>query len=229
MDSTSLRVPYYARVLDTLYCIYRVVSNATFTSMNHLISSQTAILLKFSIGWFFALPNFPADLYVSCQSAYVKRDLKSLCPSEEVLHWMSDKKQQFVVSSNVAKTRLDKLDIIDDELLYTCCPFLSEFRILLLSGNANFSGTTTNRHITPVTSQLKKAITGKDLQVNLMILFFFYEPMVILQFYLKLFFQLFYSYNLKKHFSMDNQLPPVKLLTLHVKELPRAASNIFAV
>lgn len=52
---------------------------------------------------------------------------------------------------------LDKLDIIDETILYMCCPFLTEIKMLLSSGNSNLTNSNTVRHITPVTSKLKSS------------------------------------------------------------------------
>jgi codanin-1 len=155
MDHASLRLPYYKRVLEILYCIYR-------TSNYHLglMSEKAAALIRFTIGWLFELPIFPKELYYSWQSKYSDKDFKMIFMINnpiDLLGYSLIDIETSIISVN-HYLFLDKLEMIDERILYNCCPFLREFNILLTSGNSIISNSTSYRHITPVTSQLQKPI-----------------------------------------------------------------------
>lgn len=155
LDSTSLCLPYYLQTLEFLYYLYRASDNAHFHMSNCFMSKQTTILVKFSIGWLFELPNFPKHMYYSWQMNYRPSKLKEICRFKE---------SESI--SNQISIHLDKHDIIDDVALYLCCPFLSELRILLLTGKSNINNSNPTRHITPVSSEFKKDnYDSKQLQV----------------------------------------------------------------
>ena len=161
LDVASLRIPYYSRLLEMLYCIYRISDLDSFVNFKQFMSEKTSVLIKFSLGWLFELPNFPTDLYFSCQSSHTSKKLKTICQ-------MKDQKMEVSVSTSKRNLSLDKLDIIDDGVLYSCCPFLTEFKILLTTGNSQTINSKSNRHITPVSSQLPNAADStnkKNLEV----------------------------------------------------------------
>ncbi|XP_012280996.1 uncharacterized protein LOC105700032 [Orussus abietinus] len=178
MDSATLHLPYYMNILEFLYLVYRACSNCNVTESG-VISQQTALLVKFSLGWLFEQPNFPKDLYYAFQSNLNHDKMKSL--------FHPDKKEvpsPFYTSGLTSTSirnctvNLDKLDIIDDRAIYICCPFLSEVKIILASGNTS-SSSTTIRHITPVSSQLPKSSSSsstKHLEMQLEEAFFRGQP-----------------------------------------------------
>lgn len=173
LDTITLRMPYYAKLGEILYCIYRVSNNShTISSLDDSISPQTAVLMMFTIGWLFELPHFPRELYTHWQINCDPRKLKILGRTD-----VDEAKNNELTTVNVKSTKefqkynsnLDKLDIIDDRALYECCPFLTEFKVLLISGNAVIGSTNANRHITPVSSQLSQPTFGvkkKNFQVS---------------------------------------------------------------
>lgn len=134
---------------------------------------KTAILLKLTIGWLFELPVFPLDYYYSWQSKYNKKMIKLLCETQ-VLSFKTIGDSFTDAETSIVSVKhnlfLDKLQIIDDRILYSCCPFLKEINVLLMSGNPNANSGTSYRHVTPVTSQLEKTnlknTTTKHLEVS---------------------------------------------------------------
>lgn len=171
LDTASLRLPYYKQLLEILYCIYRISKLDVPFIFEQFISQQTLILIKFSLGWLFELPNFPTDFYFTWQSSHSEEKLLTLCKSEE-------EKMQISIVNNKNDITLDRLDIIDERVLYSCCPFLMEFKILL-TGNSQSTGNKTNRHITPVSSQLPNAAdstNAKNLELQLEEAFFNGQP-----------------------------------------------------
>ncbi|XP_023229489.1 codanin-1-like [Centruroides sculpturatus] len=76
-----------------------------YKSLNHTMYSKNRHFLKFVLGWLFEMPNFPTSSFFLC----------------------IDKLQ----SATVVVEGLDMLDIVDQQTIYLCCPFLRELRILL--------------------------------------------------------------------------------------------------
>lgn len=150
MDPASLCLPYYTHILEFLYYLYRASESINLPNRANFMSRQTCILLRFSLGWLFELPHFPKHLYFHWQSNYNNQKLKLLGFPED---------ESFAASTVLESPRntfiLDKLDIIDDKALYSCCPYLLELKRLLLSGN--FNNNITNRHIKPVSSELQRS------------------------------------------------------------------------
>uniref|UniRef100_A0A8C1EWX7 Codanin 1 n=1 Tax=Cyprinus carpio carpio TaxID=630221 RepID=A0A8C1EWX7_CYPCA len=117
----------YRTALCLLLQIYKMVlgRGGELCYMNQLL--MVAVL-----GWLFQIPIFPEDLFFST-------DLK-----EEV------KELEDITSSQ----GLDTFPLVDQQLLYTCCPYLGEFRKLLaafVAGSTSKSGGLI-RKITPTSA-----------------------------------------------------------------------------
>ncbi|CAG9815027.1 unnamed protein product [Phaedon cochleariae] len=82
-------------------------------------------LVRFSLGWLFELPHFPDGEYFDFQ----RRD-------------------DLVGMGRVGS--LDFTDVVDGNILYDCCPFLTKIKELLASSSVQ--NTVTVKHITPVTT-----------------------------------------------------------------------------
>lgn len=166
LDAVSLRLPYYKQILELLYYIYKAVNQSEFLAPDNSISQQTAILLKSILGWLFELPNFPKDFYPSWQQTYKVKELQSLKQFDK--HAQKNiLSGEPIVSGTSAKYNLDKLDIINEKTLRICCPLPAP------NSNANINNCNSNKHITPVSSQLDKSVrsTGiKHLEVSLLII-----------------------------------------------------------
>ncbi|XP_043290102.1 codanin-1 [Venturia canescens] len=182
LDPVTFQLPYFVNIGEILYCIYRVSNYLDRCNEYFTTSRQISTLMIFTIGWLFELPNFPRDLYTTWQRNYDTRRIRILdCLSQPrnkfntITKDQENSKEQLVKCSSA----LDDLDIIDDRAFYECCPFLTEFKILLTSGNAVLSNSNANRHITPVSSQLSEPSSGiktKNLQMQIEEAFWHGQP-----------------------------------------------------
>ncbi|CAK9815252.1 CDAN1 [Anthophora quadrimaculata] len=173
MDTVSLRLPYYKQILELLYYIYKAVNNSEFSASDSFISQQTAILLKSTLSWLFELPNFPKDLYPTWQKMYKVRGLQSLEQLDKYYVRKNMLLGQSPVSATSTKCNLDKLDIINERTLRTCCPSVG------LNVSVSNASTNLNKHITPVSSQLNKSAKSaaiKHLELQLEEAFFHGQP-----------------------------------------------------
>lgn len=171
LDPVTYRLPYFVNIGEILYCIYRISNNSqrSHKKEHYSMSRQTSALMIFTIGWLFESSNFPRDLYDNWQRNYNARRIRNLDlssePREKGCNMITMDKEFVKCNSS-----LDDLEIIDDRAFYECCPFMTELKILLISGNAVLSNSNANRHITPVSSQLSEPSSGvktKNLQVRL--------------------------------------------------------------
>ncbi|XP_011869063.1 PREDICTED: codanin-1 [Vollenhovia emeryi] len=179
MDVASLRLPYYKQILELLYYIYHAVNQTDLSAPDCLISQQSAVLLKSSLCWLFELPNFPKDFYIAWQKTCKIKELKGL----KSLKYMdkSSEKRRNSHSADCAipvKSSLDKLDIITDRTMRMCCP-RTEWSLSVVHGNGTSLNINSNKHITPVTSQLRKlggTTRAKHLELQLEEAFFHGQP-----------------------------------------------------
>ncbi|XP_012525392.1 codanin-1-like isoform X2 [Monomorium pharaonis] len=178
MDIVSLRLPYYKQILELLYYIYHAINQTDLFAPDCLISQQSAVLLKSSLCWLFELPNFPRDFYVVWQKNCKIKELKSLKQIEK----FSEKKKNLhsadCASKIPIKSSLDKLDIITDRTMRMCCPRM-ESTLSVFQGNGTNLNINSNKHITPVTSKLRKlggTTRAKHLELQLEEAFFHGQP-----------------------------------------------------
>lgn len=168
MDIVSLRLPYYKQILEILYYIYCGVNQANFSAPDCLISQQAAILLKSSLCWLFELPNFPKDF---CNIWHKTCKIKELKNLKQIEKFLFEKKRNSHSADCLvpAKCSLDKLDIITDRIMRMCCP-RTESTFSVFHGNGMNLNVNSNKHITPVTSQLQQTgrtnIRAKHLEVR---------------------------------------------------------------
>ncbi|TGZ37582.1 Codanin-1, partial [Temnothorax longispinosus] len=180
MDIVSLRLPYYKQILELLYYIYHAINQTDLTAPDCLISQQSAVLLKSSLCWLFELPNFPRDFYIAWQKTCKIKELKSLKQMEKFSTKQMEKKRNSH-SADCAipvKSSLDKLDIITDRTMRMCCPRV-ESTLSVFHGNGTSLNVNSNKHITPVTSQLRKlggTTRAKHLELQLEEAFFHGQP-----------------------------------------------------
>ncbi|XP_053595302.1 codanin-1 isoform X2 [Microplitis demolitor] len=174
MDSVSFYLPYYLKLCEILYYIYRTAYN--------LLNLETALLITFSVGWLFELPNFPKDLYYNWHSHYNSLKIKVKHLRTEKESTKTSSKLSVETSKNITGRNiiLDEMKIIDDRALYICCKFLKELKILLKSGNSSInSGSNANRHITPVSCKLPQpsnSTKSVTLELQLENAFFHSQP-----------------------------------------------------
>uniref|UniRef100_A0A8C1HYI5 Codanin 1 n=1 Tax=Cyprinus carpio carpio TaxID=630221 RepID=A0A8C1HYI5_CYPCA len=154
LDHIGPLLPFYRTALCLLLQIYKMLlgRGGELCYMNQLL--MVAVL-----GWLFQIPIFPEDLFFSTD------------PKEEV------KELENITSSQ----GLDTLPLVDQQLLYTCCPYLGEFRKLLaafVAGSTSKSGGLI-RKITPTSAELRGPSTSRSqqkLQVDLEQAFFHNQP-----------------------------------------------------
>lgn len=177
MDTVSLRLPYYKQTLELLYYIYKVVNHFDFSASDSFISQQTAILLKSTLCWLFELPNVPKDFYLTWQEIYKVKELRNLKQLDKQYVQKNILLGEPIVSITSTKCNLDKLDIINERTLRICCPLVG-LNVSVSNSNANLNNYNSNKHITPVSSQLHKSAKSagiKHLEVSLLVKFILQE------------------------------------------------------
>lgn len=170
LDPVSLRLPYYRTVLEMLCYIY--CESKPDSGLDNPLSTQVVILLKFSIGWLFALCNFPERLYFNCRVSQFRRKFKSISnfSAQNLRSTLAIELAQStdLDQSSASGPCADSLEIVNERTLYVCCPFLTELKMLLTVDHSNLNNNTPIRHITPVSSGFDKPIGSsgmKQLQV----------------------------------------------------------------
>ncbi|XP_041927428.1 codanin-1 [Alosa sapidissima] len=154
MDYTGPYLPCFRAALGLLLHLYRRVLLGRGAEMCYL----NQLLLVAVLGWLFQIPVFPEDLVFS----------EELDFNEETL---------------VGSQGLDTLPLVDQQLLYTCCPFLGEFRKLLaafVAGSSAKSGGLI-RKITPTSADAEPrdpptTRSQQKLQMELEQAFFHNQP-----------------------------------------------------
>ncbi|KAG5857912.1 hypothetical protein ANANG_G00024430 [Anguilla anguilla] len=149
----------YRRALCLLLHLYRrmVLSRDGDRDRDGCYLNQLLILAV--LGWLFQIPVFPEDLFFS---------------SEE-------EEGTEVLEKPAVAQGLDCLPLVDQQLLYTCCPFLNEFRKLLaafVAGSTSKSGGLI-RKITPTSAEPRgppSTRSQQKLQVELEQAFFHNQP-----------------------------------------------------
>ncbi|XP_076278594.1 codanin-1-like [Lasioglossum baleicum] len=174
LDSVSLRLPYYKHVLELMYYTYRAVNNSDLKDLDSAISKQTAILLKSTLSWLFDLPNFPKEFYSSWQKMYKIEELKNLKQFDKHYVQKNALLGDLIVPVASTKCNLDKIDIINERTMRICCPSVGQVAVINTKKNYH-----SNKHITPVSSQLLKSAKGagiKHLELKLEKAFFHGQP-----------------------------------------------------
>ncbi|XP_052009059.1 codanin-1-like [Xyrauchen texanus] len=155
LDYTGPFLPCYRTALCLLLHIYKRMvlgREGELCYMNQL-------LMVAMLGWLFQIPVFPEDLFFSTD-----------------LNEETDE-----LESNASVQGLDTIPLVDQQLLYTCCPYLGEFRKLLVAfvaGSTSKSGGLI-RKITPTSAEPRGPSTTRSqqkLQVDLEQAFFHNQP-----------------------------------------------------
>ncbi|CAK6965964.1 codanin-1 [Scomber scombrus] len=146
----------YRTALGTLLLLYRKMLLGRCGEICYL----NKLLMVSVLGWLFQIPVIPEDIFFTSEFTEVAK----------------------LEDSNTTTTGLDCILLVDQQLLYTCCPFLGEFRKLLaafVSGSAAKSGGII-RKITPTSAELKDTPSAnrsqQKLQVDLEQAFFHNQP-----------------------------------------------------
>uniref|UniRef100_A0A1A7YT42 Codanin 1 n=2 Tax=Iconisemion striatum TaxID=60296 RepID=A0A1A7YT42_9TELE len=146
----------YRTTLGSLLLLYRRLQLNRCDEMCYL----NKLLLMSVLGWLFQIPVIPEDIFFTYEFTSVVREEDGVTNS----------------------AGLDCIPLVDQRLLYACCPFLGEFRKLLaafVSGSTARSGGII-RKITPTSAELKDTPTAmrsqQKLQVDLEQAFFHNQP-----------------------------------------------------
>ncbi|KAM4625003.1 codanin-1 [Polymixia lowei] len=156
LDFTGPLLPCYRTALGTLLLLYRGMVLGRSGEMCYL----NKLLMVAVLGWLFQIPVIPEDIFFTSDFTDVAR----------------------LEDSSMSAQGLDCIPLVDQQLLYTCCPFLGEFRKLLaafVSGSAAKSGGIL-RKITPTSAEPKDTPASnrsqQKLQVDLEEAFFHNQP-----------------------------------------------------
>ncbi|XP_043930145.1 codanin-1 [Protopterus annectens] len=152
MDHIAPYLDYYCRVLSLLVQLYRCLVFSKMSVLNKL-------LILALLGWLFQVPSFPEDMF------FVSDSQEGLC----------------VVELHNSCQDLDSVPLVDQQLLYMCCPYLGEFRKLMasfISGTGSKNGGFV-RKITPTAADPlmpMPPVSQQKLQVELEQAFFHNQP-----------------------------------------------------
>ncbi|XP_071381513.1 codanin-1 [Centroberyx affinis] len=156
LDFTGPLLLCYRTALGTLLLLYRGMLLGRCGEMCYL----NKLLMVAVLGWLFQIPVIPEDIFFTSDFTEVAK----------------------LEGSNTSTPGLDCIPLVDQQLLYTCCPFLGEFRKLLaafVSGSTAKSGGII-RKITPTSAELRDTPTTnrsqQKLQVDLEQAFFHNQP-----------------------------------------------------
>ncbi|KAK2892035.1 codanin-1 [Channa argus] len=133
----------YRTALGTLLLLYRRMLLDRCGEMCYL----NKLLMVSLLGWLFQIPVIPEDIFFTSEFSEVAK----------------------LEDSNMSGTGLDCIPLVDQQLLYTCCPFLGEFRKLLaafVSGSTAKSGGII-RKITPTSAEHRDTPAPNRLQQKL--------------------------------------------------------------
>ncbi|XP_008845055.1 codanin-1 isoform X2 [Nannospalax galili] len=148
---------YYRSVFALLLHLYRslILSQENEGEMCFL----NKLLLLAVLGWLFQIPTVPEDLFFLEEGPV----------------------DAFEVDIPASERGLDSVPVVDQQLLYTCCPYIGELRKLLASWVSGSSGRSGGfvRKITPTTTTSLGAQppkTSQGLQAQLAQAFFHNQP-----------------------------------------------------
>ncbi|XP_056151832.1 codanin-1 isoform X2 [Lampris incognitus] len=156
LDFTGPLLPCYRTLLGTLLLLYRGLVLGRNGEMCYL----NKLLLVAVLGWLFQIPVIPEDIFFTSDFTDVAK----------------------IEDGSTSTQGLDCIPLVDQQLLYTCCPFLDEFRKLLaafVSGSTAKSGGII-RKITPTSAEPRDMPTTnrsqQKLQMQLEQAFFHNQP-----------------------------------------------------
>ncbi|NWV74271.1 CDAN1 protein, partial [Dasyornis broadbenti] len=154
VDHIAPFLDYYRKVFGLLLQVYRlmVLSEDNMSFLNKL-------LILAVLGWLFQVPSVPEELFFTTD----------------------DRQESFMMDTVTSAQALDFVPLVDQQLLYTCCPYLGELRKLLASFVAGSGGKNGGfmRKITPTAAESlapKASVTQRKLQVELEQAFFHNQP-----------------------------------------------------
>ncbi|NWS98290.1 CDAN1 protein, partial [Mionectes macconnelli] len=155
VDHIAPFLDYYRKVFGLLLQVYRLMVLSEDKKMSFL----NKLLILAVLGWLFQVPSVPEELFFTTD----------------------DRQERFMMDTVTSAQALDSVPLVDQQLLYTCCPYLGELRKLLASFVAG-SGAKNGgfiRKITPTAAESlapKASVTQRKLQMELEQAFFHNQP-----------------------------------------------------
>ncbi|XP_042312185.1 codanin-1 [Sceloporus undulatus] len=151
MDYIAPFLDYYGKIFALLLKLYRCMLLSEDKEMCFL----NKLLILAVLGWLFQVPTVPENLFFSGEV----------------------KTEELITESGTKIQALDSVPLVDQQLLYTCCPYLGELRKLLSSFVLGSGGKNGGyiRKITPTAAEAlapKTSITQQKLQAELEQAFF---------------------------------------------------------
>ncbi|NWV10156.1 CDAN1 protein, partial [Ptilonorhynchus violaceus] len=155
VDHIAPFLDYYRKVFGLLLQVYRLMVLSEDKEMSFL----NKLLILAVLGWLFQVPSVPEELFFTTD----------------------DRQERFMMDTVTSAQALDFVPLVDQQLLYTCCPYLGELRKLLASFVAGSGGKNGGfiRKITPTAAESlapKASVTQRKLQVELEQAFFHNQP-----------------------------------------------------
>ncbi|XP_063254689.1 codanin-1 [Prinia subflava] len=155
VDHIAPFLDYYRKVFGLLLQVYRLMVLSEDNEMSFL----NKLLILAVLGWLFQVPSVPEELFFTTD----------------------DRQERLMLDTVTSAQALDFVPLVDQQLLYTCCPYLSELRKLLASFVAGSGGKNGGfiRKITPTAAESlapKASVTQRKLQVDLEQAFFHNQP-----------------------------------------------------
>ncbi|XP_013918670.1 PREDICTED: codanin-1 [Thamnophis sirtalis] len=151
MDYIAPFLNYYEKIFALLLQLYRYLLLSEDKKMCFL----NKLLILAVLGWLFQVPTVPENLFFAGEVRSEELSLESVTTVQD----------------------LDSVPLVDQQLLYTCCPYLGELRKLLSSFVLGSGGKNGGyiRKITPTATEVlapKPSLTQQKLQADLEQAFF---------------------------------------------------------
>ncbi|NXU03005.1 CDAN1 protein, partial [Buphagus erythrorhynchus] len=140
VDHIAPFLDYYRKVFGLLLQVYRLMVLSEDKEMSFL----NKLLILAVLGWLFQVPSVPEELFFTTD----------------------DRQERFVMDTVTSAQALDFVPLVDQQLLYTCCPYLGELRKLLASFVAGSGGKNGGfiRKITPTAAESLAPKASVDLE-----------------------------------------------------------------
>ncbi|XP_063803724.1 codanin-1 isoform X2 [Pseudophryne corroboree] len=156
VDCVAPYLDYYRKVFCLLLYLYRYKLVLTEEKEMGFLNK---LLLLSVLGWLFQVPTVPEDMFFNNEAAL----------------------DELSSSAMVATQALDCVPLVDQQLLYSCCPYVGELRKLLISFVAGCGAKNGGfiRKITPTAAEPlmpKPTLSQKKLQAELEQAFFHNQP-----------------------------------------------------
>ncbi|KAM4014587.1 codanin-1 [Anomaloglossus baeobatrachus] len=156
VDGVAPYLDYYRKVFCLLLHLYR---NKLILTDEKEMSFLNKLLLLAVLGWLFQVPALPEEIFFNSDAA----------------------QDEISVEMLVSIPGLDSVSLVDQQLLYNCCPYIGELKKLLVSFVAGCGAKNGGfiRKITPTAAEPlvpKPTLSQKKLQAELEQAFFHNQP-----------------------------------------------------